>query len=85
MLKKTIVELFTQKFVTKLTKIWGLDPGSGKTYSGSGSRGQKGTGSGVRIRNTADEDTLFLLQDPEQDFSSNATLNGLLIIIVVVV
>jgi adenylate kinase len=28
------------------------DPGSGKTYSGSGLRGQKGTGSRIRIRNT---------------------------------
>jgi hypothetical protein len=35
-----ILELFTQKFVTKLSKIWVWDPGSGiwfqeKTYSGS--------------------------------------------------
>jgi hypothetical protein len=50
-----IIELFTQKIVTKLSKIWVWDPGSGirdpeKTYSGS--RGQKGTGS--RIRNTAE-------------------------------
>ncbi len=48
-----IIELFTQKIVTKLSKIWVWDPGSEiqdleKTYSGS--RGQKGTGS--RIRNT---------------------------------
>jgi hypothetical protein len=35
-----IKELFTQKIVTKLSKIWVWDPGSGKTYSGS------------RIRNT---------------------------------
>ncbi len=42
-----IIELFTQKFVTKLQKNMGL--GSGirkKTYSGSGSRGQKDPGSG---------------------------------------
>ncbi len=55
-----IIELFAQKIVTKLSKVWVWDPGSGigdpeKTYSGSqildpGSRGQKGTGS--RIRNT---------------------------------
>ncbi len=37
-----IIELCTQKFVTKLSKIWVWDPGS---------RNQKGTGS--RIRNTA--------------------------------
>ncbi len=36
-----IIELFTQKIVTKLSSIWVRDPGS---------RGQKGTGS--RIRNT---------------------------------
>ena len=35
-----IIELFTQKFVTKLSKIWVWDPGSEildpeKTYSGS--------------------------------------------------
>jgi hypothetical protein len=41
-----ILELFTQKIVTKLSKIWIWDPEN--TYSGS--RGQKGTGS--RIRNT---------------------------------
>jgi hypothetical protein len=38
-----IIELFTQKIVTKLSKIWVWDPGSGKTYSGSR----------IRIRNTA--------------------------------
>ncbi len=51
-----IIELFTQKIVTKLSKIWVWDPGSEvrdpeKTHSGS--RGQKGTGSRIRIRNTA--------------------------------
>ena len=56
-----IIKLFTQKIVSKLSKIWVWDPGSEiwdpgfeirdleKTYPGS--RGQKGTGS--RIRNTA--------------------------------
>ncbi len=38
-----IIELFTQKIVTQLSKIWDWDPGS---------RGQKGTGSRIRIRNT---------------------------------
>ncbi len=59
-----IIEVFTQKIVTKPSIIWVWDPGSEirdpeKTYSGSripdpGSRGQKGTdpGSRIRIRNT---------------------------------
>jgi hypothetical protein len=38
-----IIELFAQKIVTKLSKIWVWDLGS---------RGQKGTGSRIRIRNT---------------------------------
>ncbi len=38
-----IIELFTQKIVTRLSKIWVWDPGS---------RGQKGTGSRIRISNT---------------------------------
>ncbi len=38
-----IIELFIQKIVTKLSKIWVWDPGS---------MGQKGTGSRIRIRNT---------------------------------
>ncbi len=53
-----IIELFNQTFVTELSKIRVWDPRSGiwdpeKPISncGSGSRGQKGTGS--RIRNTA--------------------------------
>ncbi len=50
-----IIELFTQKFVTKLSKIWVWDPGSEtrkKPIPDPGSRGQKGTGSRIRIRNT---------------------------------
>jgi hypothetical protein len=54
-----IIELFTQKIVTKLSKIWLWYPGSEirdpeKTYSipDPGSRVQKGTGSRIRIRNT---------------------------------
>jgi hypothetical protein len=52
-----IIELFTQKIVTKLSKIWLGDPGSEirdpeKTYSGSRIQGQKGTGSRIQIRNT---------------------------------
>jgi hypothetical protein len=60
---KKIIELFTQKLVTKLSKIWVRDPGSGirdprsgirkKPIPDPGSRGQKGTGSRIRIRNTA--------------------------------
>ncbi len=54
-------EFFTQKIVNKLSKIWVWDPGSGIRDPGSwirkkpipdpGSRGQKGTGSRIRIRN----------------------------------
>jgi len=50
-----ILELFTQKVVTKLSKIWLWDPRSGirkKTIPDPGSRGQKGTGSRIRIRIT---------------------------------
>jgi hypothetical protein len=38
-----IIELFTQKIVSMLSLIWVWDPGS---------RGQKGTGSRIRIRKT---------------------------------
>jgi hypothetical protein len=45
-----IIELFTQKIVTKLSKIWVSDPGSKirdseKPIPDPGPRGQKGTGS----------------------------------------
>jgi hypothetical protein len=43
-----IIELFNQKVVTKLSKIWVWDSGSGKKHiRDPGSRGQKGTGSQV--------------------------------------
>jgi hypothetical protein len=50
-----IIELFTQKIVTKPSKIWVWDPGSEirdpeKTHSGS--RGQKSTEFRIRIPNT---------------------------------
>ncbi len=48
--------LFNQKIVTKLSKIWVWDPGSEirkKPIPDPGSWGQKGTGSRIRIRNTA--------------------------------
>ncbi len=56
-----IIVLFTQKIITKLSKIWVWDPGSGfgdpgsgkKTIPDPGSRGQKGNGFRIRIRNTA--------------------------------
>jgi hypothetical protein len=61
MLKKKIwanfqrmTEFFTQKFVTKLSKIWVWNPGSEirkKPIPDPGSRNQKGTG--PQIRNTA--------------------------------
>ena len=46
-----IIELFTKKIVKKLFKIWSWDQGSG--IRDPGPRGQKGTGSRIRIRNTA--------------------------------
>jgi hypothetical protein len=53
-----IVEVFTQKIFNMLSNIWVREPGSkiqdpGKIYPGS--RGQKGTGSRIRIRNTGDK------------------------------
>ncbi len=51
-----IKELFAPKIVSKLSKIWVWDPKSGvrkKPILDPGSRGQKGTGSRIRIRNTA--------------------------------
>ncbi len=58
-----IIEFFAQKIVTKLSKVWVWDPGSEirdpeKTYSGS--RGQKGAGSRIRIRNTASPKIFWL-------------------------
>jgi hypothetical protein len=50
-----IIELITQKIVIKLSKIWVWDPRSGirkKPIPDSRSRGQKGTGSRIRIRNS---------------------------------
>jgi hypothetical protein len=50
-----IIELFTKKIVKNLLKIWSWNPGSGKNLfqiPDPGSRGQKGTGSRIRIRNT---------------------------------
>ncbi len=54
---KELKELSNQKIVIRLSKVWVWDPGSEirdpeKTYSGSWSRGQKGTWSRIRIRNT---------------------------------
>jgi hypothetical protein len=70
MLKKNIwanfrrtIELFTPEIVTKLSKMWfGIrDPRSvirdpEKKTPDPGSRGQKGTGYRIRIRNTGWED-----------------------------
>jgi hypothetical protein len=50
-----IVEVFTQKIFNMLSNIWVWDPGSEirkKPIPDPGSRGQKGTGSRIRIRNT---------------------------------
>jgi hypothetical protein len=56
-----IIELFAQKIVTKLSKVWVWDPESGirkKPIPDPGSRGQKGNGSRIRIRNTGTEDEI---------------------------
>jgi hypothetical protein len=55
-----IIELFTQKIVTKLSKIWAWDPGfeirdPEKTYSGSRIQGSKRH----RIRNASCSDCVF--------------------------
>jgi hypothetical protein len=50
-----IVEVFTQKMFNMLSNKCVWDPGSGKNLfmiPDPGSRGQKGTGSRIRIRNT---------------------------------
>jgi hypothetical protein len=46
---------FYPKIVTRLSKIWVWDPGSGKNLSRIPDQGQKGTGSRIRIRNTDSE------------------------------
>jgi hypothetical protein len=59
-----IVELFTQKIVTKLSKIWVWDPGSGKKpIPDPGSRSQKGTGSQIRIRNTDKNELQYIYRN----------------------
>ncbi len=60
-----IIALFTQKIVTKLSKIWVWDPRSGirkKPIPHPGSRGQKGTGSRIQIRNTDYYSILYYLR-----------------------
>jgi hypothetical protein len=48
---------FSQKIVTKLSKIWVWDPGSGKNLFRI--QGSKGTGSRIRICNTGKKRTLY--------------------------
>jgi hypothetical protein len=62
-----VIELFAQKIVTKLSKIWAWDPRSGirkKPIPDPGSKGQKGTGSRIRIRNTVGESSSFSQVEP---------------------
>ncbi len=69
--KNYSIELFTQKIVSKLSKIWVWDPGSEirdsrvgirkKPIPDPGSRGQKGTGSRIRILNTVENYCQWLL------------------------
>jgi hypothetical protein len=70
-----IIELFTQKIVTKLSKIWVWDPGSGirkKTYSASRIQGLKKApdlGSGPA--------TLITISHPLfSELSTNVLLSG---------
>ncbi len=52
---RRIIEVFPQKIFSMLSNIWVWDPRSGirkKPIPDPGSRGQKGTGSRIRIRNT---------------------------------
>ncbi len=66
---RKLIELFTQKVVTKLSKIYGFgirNPRSvirKKPIPDPGSRGQKGTGSRIRIRNK--------IRDPEKTYSGS--------------
>jgi hypothetical protein len=55
-----IIEVFTQKIVTKPSKIWVWDPGSGKNLFRIPDPGVKKApdpGSRIRIRNTAERNT----------------------------
>ncbi len=70
-------ELFTQKFFNKLSKNMGL--GSGirkKPIPDAGSRGQKGTGSRIRIRNTAMEDQIRAVKSHGRSHQSSVGSNG---------
>jgi hypothetical protein len=74
-----MIELLSKKFVTELSKIWVSDPVSEireKTIPdpGSGSRGQKGTGSRIRIRNTDFEDTFTSFYKDKRSKRSHKTV-----------
>jgi hypothetical protein len=76
-----IIELFTQKIVTKLYKIWVRDPGSRKKpIPDPGSRGQKGTGSRIRIRNTVKKRNLPEVFDVCLVCPSHQVIGDLLIV-----
>ncbi len=69
-----IIEFFTQKIATQLSKMWVWDPRSGirkKTLPDPGSRGQKGTGSRIRIRNTGCQLLTVVAGQSGTDFSSS--------------
>jgi hypothetical protein len=62
-----IIKLFTPKIVTNFLKVWVWDPRSGnrkKPILDPGSRGKKGTGSRIRIRNIANDITVCLIEAP---------------------
>ncbi len=70
-----IIELLTQKIVTKLSKIWVWDPGyeirDRDPEKPTRSRGQKGTGSRIRIRSNEFSNVNFFIIQLFQMHSSN--------------
>jgi hypothetical protein len=73
-----IIELLTQKNVTKLSKIWVWDPGSeirDPEKNHSGSRGKKAPDprSRIRIRNTVILDLVFYFRSSLSSFLQKLT------------
>jgi hypothetical protein len=74
-----IIELFTQKIVTKLSKIWVWNPGSGirkKPIPDPRSRGQKGTESATLLYSTV-YDAVYHLVESELERDERLGLHTL--------